>query len=690
MEVAVISDLLYRLRALFRRKSVEAEMDEELRAHFEHQVEKYVKSGVPLEEAERRGRLEFGGLDQVKEECRDARGVSFVEMTIQDMRYGLRMLRKNPGFAAVAVVTLALGIGANTAIFSVVNAVMLRMLPVQDPEGLVQVAFEGRHGAQSFVGESFSYPLFKDLRQDNRVFADMSAFDFWDSFEAYPADPSSRAYGKQMKGQLVSANFFSVLGVTAVLGRTFAPDEDGAAGGHPVVVISYALWSRDFAQDPGVLGKMLVAEGAPLTIIGVAPQRFSGASPGRSYDLWVPITMQPQVMPGGSPSLTGRDTNWLSLIARLKPGVSVEQARAGLDVLYQQIQGQHDLSSWSDQDRRDFFTHRIVLLAAARGTDYLRKELKQPLLLLMGMVGLVLLIACANVANLLLARASTRHREITVRLALGAGGRRLVRQLLTESALLALSGGALGVLFAYWGSPVLVALMSRRGALQITLDAHPDLPVLTFTVLMAVVTGLAVGLAPALYAARTNQSPSFQAGARNLTGSRTVRSLGRALVIAQVALSLVLVVGAGLLTRTLHNLETLDPGFTRQNVLLFKLDPTRAGYKAERLVELYQQLLERIRQVPGVRSASYSFLTPICGGGWDSYAFVEGYTPGPGENMDVYMNAVGPGFFETLGTPLLMGRSFGLEDGANSTWVAVINQTMAHRFFPDRSAIGRH
>jgi len=684
----MVSNLLYRLRALFRRSPMEAELDEELRAHFEYQVRKYVRSGLSPEEARRRARLEFGGLDQVKEECRDARGVSLIETMIQDLRYGLRFLGKSPGFTAVAVVTLALGIGANTAVFSVVNAVMLRMLPVQEPDRLVQIGFQGKHGGESFVGESFSYPLFKELRQHNRVFTDMSAFDYWDSFDGHLANSDSAAVGGAIKGQVVSANFFSLVGVNAAIGRTFAPDEENGAGAHPVAVISYALWTRLFARDPLVLGKKVTVEGTPFTIIGVAPAHFSGVNPGRPYDFWVPVAMQPQLIPGGS--LTDIDTNWLSLMARLKPGVSVEQARASLDVPYQQIQRQHDVSKWSDQDRQDFFTHHIVLLPAARGANYLRKEFSRPLFLLMGMVALVLLIACANVANLLLARASVRQREIAVRLALGAGRQRLMRQLLTESILLAIIGGALGVLLAYWGSPVLVTLMAH-GHSQVTLDVHPDFSVLGFTALVALVTGVAFGLAPALRATRMTGNQSVQAGSRNLTASRWGRGLGRGLVIGQVALSLVIIISAGLLIRTLHNLETLDPGFRPHSVLLFRLDTTKAGYKDDRAAQIHQEVLERIQQVPGVRSESFSFLTPISGGGWDNYArFVEGYTPYPGEDMDVYINAVGPRFFETLCTPVLLGRDFGSQDRSGSTPVALINQTMARRFFGKRNPVGKH
>jgi predicted permease len=647
-------------------------------------LEKYIQSGLTREEATRRARFEFGGLDQVKESCREARGVTFVETLVQDVRYGMRGFNRNRGFTVVAVLTLALGVGANSAVFSVINAVMLRALPVRDPQQLLQVAFQGKHDATAFVGESFSYPLFSEVRKDNPAFSDLSAFDAWDSFEAQSADNGVSPAGAPMKGQLVSVNFFSMLGVDAVVGRTFSADEDSGDGAHPVAVISYAAWVQDFAQDPHVVGKKLLVKGTPLTVIGVAQRHFSGVNPGKSFGVWIPLTMASQVLSGKHTSLTDADTNWVSLIGRLNPGYSAIQASEKLDALYQQMQRQRDISRWSPQEQRDFFTHHIVLLPAANGADYLRKEFSRPLWILMGMVGLVLLIACANVTNLLLARASTREREVAVRIALGARSWRLLRQLLTESVLLAFTAATLGMLFAYWGSRILVALMS------ITLDVHPDLRVLAFTSLLALMSGIAAGIAPAIAAARPNQSPALRAGSPKAMDSNSGGYLGRALTVMQVALSLVVVSAALLLAQTLRNLEALDPGFSRQNVLLFKLDAARTGYKGERLTQLYQQVADRISSAPGVKSASYSLLTPISGGGWDNRTYIEGYTPTPDENIDVYMNAAGPRFFETLGTPLLVGRSFGAQDQANSTTVAVINQTMARRYFADRSPIGHH
>jgi predicted permease len=680
----MLSDLFIRLRSLFRRHLVEGELDDELRFHLEHQVEKLMQSGLSREEAARRARLEFGGLDQVKQTCREARGVNLVETLIQDVRYAVRGFNRNRGFTLVAVLTLALGVGANSAVFSVINAVMLRALPVWEPQQLMQVAFRGKHDATLFVGESFSYPLFSEFRRNRQSFSDLAAFDSWDSFEAQPADTGSGAGGAPIKGQLVSANFFSMLGVNAAVGRTFAPEEEIGDGAHPVAVISYAVWKHDFARDPQVVGRKLLVRGTPLTVIGVAPLHFSGVNPGKNFGVWIPLTMEAQVLSGNRYSLTDAGSNWLSVMGRLESDVSATQAAERLDALYQQVQRERDISRWSPQEQRDFFAHHIVLLPAASGADYLRKEFSRPLWILMGMVGLVLLIACANVANLLLARANTRAREMAVRIALGAQGRRLLRQLLTESVLLAFTAAALGILFADWGSRILVALMS------ITLDVHPDLRVLGFTSLLAFLTGIGAGIAPAIAAARRKQGPGLRAGSPNAIDSRGGSRLGRALTVLQVALSLVVVVAAVLLARTVRNLETLDPGFNRQNVLLFKLDSARAGYRDQQATHLYRQLADRLASAPGLTSASYSLLTPISGGGWDNRTYIQGYTPTPNENIDVYLNAIGPRFFETLRTPLLMGRDFGVQDQANSTPVAVINQTMVRRYFAGCTPIGQH
>jgi len=675
-----------RLTRFFRRRYWDEERKRELEAYLEAETDENMARGMSPEEARHAAHRKLGNTTLIREEIYHMNTLGWLETIWQDLRLALRTLRKNPSFTAVAVLTLALGIGANTAIFSVINAVMLRMLPVRDPEGLAQIAYQGRHNNQAFVSETFSYPMFKELRERNQVFTGMAVAREWPFAESGPEPP-------RWTGQLVSANFFSVLGVNAVVGRIFAVDED--KGVHPVVVISYALWTSRFGRDPAAVGRKMTLGDVPFTIIGVAPAHFSGLDPGRAYDLWAPISMLPQVNDGCECGLLDdphRDL-W-NVVARLRPGISLERARANLDVLIRQghdgaFSGfREDTSNFSVTQRQELLAQRILVLPAARGRDYLRKEFSRPLVLLMGVVALVLLIACANVANLLLARASVRQREFAVRSALGAGRPRLVRQLLTESIVLASMGGALGVLFAFWGSPALVALMGRgRGPLA--LDVHPDLAVLGFTLLVALTTGVGFGLAPALRVIRTGPGLSLQSYSRNLTCSFEGNRLGQALVVAQVALSLILVIGAGLMVRTLRNLETFDAGFIRQGVLLFGVDPSKVGYKGERREQFYLELQQGISQMPGVRSVSFSYRTPLGGHLDDVPISIEGYSPQSREEMHAYLDFVGPRFFETLGIPLLMGRDFGPQDRSTSPQVVIINQAFANQFFAGRNPIGR-
>jgi predicted permease len=661
-----------------------ADLERELRSDLELEEQEQRENCQSAEEASYAARRAFGNAVLIREQTHEAWGWAPFERLWQDVRYTFRGFVRNPGFVAVIVATLALGIGANTGVFSVINAIMLRSLPVREPSQLVQIAFQGKRDATSFVGESFSYPLFKELRQENQSFSELAAFDSWDSFKAEPAAESLAPAGEPLKGQFVSANFFSMLGLNPVIGRTFAADEERGDGGNPVAVISYAAWEQDFQKDPQVLGTKLLVRGTPLTIIGVGPRHFSGVNPGKTFGLWVPLTMAPQLLSASQLSLTDASSNWLSLMGRVKQGLSQGQAKEKLDAAYQQLQRSQDISRLSPQEQRDFYSRRIVLLPGARGADYARKEFGQPLWLLMGMVGLVLVIACANVTNLQLMRASTRDREVAIRMAMGAGSCRLFRQLLTESTLLALMAAGLGLIFAYWSSRILVALMS------IKIDIHPDLRVLLFTAMLAVLTGLVAGIAPAVGVFRRNQNPSVRGGASNAINSGSGTRIGRVLMVFQFALSLVVVFAGVLLTQTLRNLETLDPGFNRSHVLLFRLDSERTGRGDPKLVELYQELAEQLDSTPGVQSASYSRLTPISGRGWDSRTYVEGYSPNPDESVHVFLNAVGLRFFETLGTPLLMGRTFGPQDQAQSASVAVINQTMARHYFAGRNPIGKH
>jgi len=696
----MLSDLLYRLRALFRRKSMETELDEELRAHLEHQVEKYVQSGLPVEEAKRRARLEFGGLDQVKEECREARGVRFIETLIQDLRYSLRTLAKNPAFTAVTVLTLALGIGVNTAIFSLINAVMFKSLPVKQPErlALFQWASESWALIPSLRGSwdtdksgrtvctSFTPAAFEEVRAKNQVLSGIFAF-----FDAHRLNLVVGGQAGLAVADLVSGDYFSTLGVIPILGRALTPADDrpeapGAA------VISYGYWMRRFGGDASVVSKSVTLNGIPFTIVGVTPPEFFGIQPGRSVDLWAPVQSEKQVLP---------DDNWnrtywyLLIMGRLKPGLSQSQALANLQVIFRQ-----SVTAGIKSLPKEAEIPHLELAPGSKGLDSLRSEFSQPLLVLMTAVGLVLLIACANVANLLLERANSRRREIAVRLALGAGRGRLIRQLLTESAALSIAGGATGLLLAYWAGNLLVVMMSSGGS-PIALHVRPDVYVLAFTASICALTSLLVGLAPALLGTRLDLTPALKAGPaaasaapRRFAGLRF--GLAKGLVVAQVAISLVLLVGAGLFVRTLSNLENENIGFDRRNLLLFSIDPTQQGYKGARLTQFYEELQRRLKAIPGVRSVSLS-ANPLLEGGVSIWGLMlDGYTPPPrpdrnpsDNSIDVHVNEVGPDFFATMGIPVLLGRAIQPQDTATRPMVGVVNEAFARKYLEGQDPVGR-
>jgi predicted permease len=606
---------------------------------------------------------------------------------IQDLKYGLRMLARNPGFSAVAVLSLALGIGANTAIFSLLNAVLLRELPVENPGQLVLLGTGRSGGSTDDFGSTdlYSYPFYREMRQKNQVFSDVSAM-LSLLFTKMHGGVGGSPNLEPMDVQLVSGAYFSMLGVKPILGRVFTEAEDEPAGGHPVATVSYSWWNRRFGRDPSILGKTVTLGSTVYTIIGVAPPEFFGTTVGQSPDLWVPLSMEKQVSPGWN----GLDNKWfqsLYILGRLKPGVSVERAQANVNLLARQSWQEYAGPVLSKEQQQVLERANIRLTPAARGLSRLRFEFSLPLQILMVVVGLVLLIACANIANLLLARATTRQREIAVRMAMGAGRVRLIRQMLTESLLLAFSGGALGVLFASWASGALLAMVSA-GPEPLPLHVAPDARVLAFTLLVSLATALLFGTAPALRATRLDLTPGLKEG-RGAVSVASRSPLANALIVSQVALSLVLLIGAGLFLRTLAKLASVDTGFNKENVLLFGIDPPAVGYKEDsRLVNLYQQIEQRVSAEPGVRADSISFFT-FNEGEWDDPVLVEGRSPGPGINNEVLHNVVGPGYFSTMAIPLLVGRVFGPQDTAASPKVAVINETMARQFFPGGSPIGR-
>ena len=629
---------------------------------------------------------------------------------IQDLRYGVRMLRTHKAFSFVAVLSLTLGIGANTAIFSLINAVLLKRLPVKDPQQLVVFTTVGPQATDN----SYSYRQIERFIHNSHSFTGIIAASSADRRRM--TEPGAGGEVEAVQAMRVSGNFFSVLGVSAIAGRTLTEDDDQASSPQPVAVISYQFWQRRFGLDPGVVGKKITLDDFPFTIVGVAPPGFFGFEVGFSPDLWWPLQMTPQVMPGNN--ILKRGSEWLRVMARLKPGAQLEQARAGMDAVFKQYINEispQSAANFTPTQRRNYFERGIRLDSGARGLlrGYLRRTVTQPLFMLMIVVGLVLLIACANVANLLLARAASRRKEMAVRLSLGAGRFRLIRQLLTESMLLAALSGTLGLLFARWGATLLLAYLPQQGF--VTLDPALDTQVLGFTLAVTLLTGVLFGLAPALRATRLDLTSSL----KNVAGGSAGRSrlaLHKTLVVVQVALSLFLLVGAGLFVRSLQNLKNLDAGFDRENVMLFGLD-TGSGYTPARRVNLQKQLLERLESLPGVRSASLSHVGLLSGSRSTDDIVVEGYAQRPDEDLKCYQLWVGPKFFATMGIPLLQGRDFGPQEmqplpelpgdqpaagqpsqpqlsappsaPPRTPLVAIINQTMARYFFGEQSPLGR-
>jgi predicted permease len=626
-----------------------------------------------------------------------------METILQDLRYGARMLLRSKGFTAVAVLSLALGIGANTALFSLIDGVLLKMLPVKRPHDLVlfnwlsgprglSYGIDGITSRDPATGiatsTSFSYLTFERFRDQHDALSDVFAFAPIEQLNVN-VDGQAEIAG----GQLVTGGYYAGLGVEAILGRSIT-DLDDQANASPVAVITHRYWQRRFGLDPAAVGKTVNVNNVPFTIIGVTPPEFFGAlQVGQSPDVTIPMAMEPQVRQG-SRSLRQPWFWWVRIMGRLKPEVTAEQARASLEVSFQQsalegwnavqarLQAQGQAASQTPRD-----TPQLRVAPGGQGLTEARRAYSQPLMILMAVVGLVLLISCVNVANLLLARAASRQKEIAVRLAVGASRWRLVRQFLTESVLLASLGGALGLLLAFWGKDLLLALRPWGGE-ALVLDLKLDLRVLGFTTAVCLITGIMFGLAPALKATRVDLTPALKDTSRSLTGG-SHSLLTRSLIIAQVAMSLLLLIGAGLFAGTLRNLQVVDLGFNRENLLLFRVDPMLSGYNRAQITNLYQQIIERIEAVPGVRSATLSRHPLLSGSARNGPVFVQGQPPRPDEENIVYTNPVEASFFETMEMPILFGRSLSPRDDERAPKVAVINQTMARRYFGDENPVGR-
>ena len=669
-----MTELWRRLRFLLGRRRAEDDLAEEMRLHLELRAAERAAQGAEQREAELAARRKFGNVTSLREAGSATWGWSWLDSLTQDVRYGVRSLLAYPGFTLTAVLSLMLGIGANTAIFTIVNAVMLRSLPVEDPRQLVQVR-SGKDGG-------FTNPIWEQIRDHQKAFSGTFAFSN-NRFDLTEGGESRFA-----QGMWVSGDFFRVLGVPPLLGRVLSNEDDRRGGGKsgPTAVISYAFWKGHFASDPDIVGKTIKLDRHSFEIVGVTPPWFTGLEVDQGYDVAIPIGCEP-ILHTDRSALDERSWWWLRIMGRLAPGTTIDQAGAAMNALAPEVNKATLPTKWDPRDQKEYLQRTFNLRQKDTGFSDVGGRYREALLTLMAVVGLVLLIACANIANLLLARAAAREREMSIRLAIGAGRGRLIRQLLTESLLLSAAGALGGLLFARWGSSLLVRLLATARN-PVAVDLTPDGMVLAFTMGVAVLTGLLFGLAPAFRATGVSPNQVLKEHSRGAIASASRFRLGRMLVAGQVALSLVLLVGAGLFLSTMRNLLTVETGFDSHAVLIVRADTSAQVPKPQRLA-IYQQILERLQTLPGVTSAASSMMTPISDWFWNDYTYPEGFQAKSREDTLTYFNRVSPGYFRTLRTPLLAGRDFTAQDTLGAAKVIIINETAARHFFGAASPLGK-
>jgi predicted permease len=616
--------------------------------------------------------------------------------SLSDVRLALRGLRRSPLFASVAILSLALGIGANTAIFTLIDQILLRRLPVSHPEQLVMLYQTGPHNGSNMGSRMHSYPIYQDYQQKAAPLSEVTCRRLFDASVAIGNTT------ERVDAEMVSGNYFTMLGVGPALGRVFnSKEDDQVFRGHPVAVISYGYWEKRFAKDPDVIGRKIRVNDYPMTIVGVSTAGFAGLDPSRSPQIRVPILMLPDMMPEWSwVHMDDRRVRWVQVFGRLKPGYTIQSAGAPLQVLFTQIRGYEATlpaaKDWSQYSREQFLKGRLLVTAADLGYSPLRNDFSTALVVLMCMVGLVLLIACANVANLLIARAFARQKEIAVRLSLGASRGRLVRQLLVESLVLSSAGGALGLFVAFLLTRSLLSFVPS-GDQPLLITPHPDARILAFTAALTLATAVAFGLLPALRASRPDPWTTLKDTMGSIAGTGGSLFLRKGLVTVQVALSFLLLFGAGLFVRSLQNLKTTDTGVQLDNLVSFQISPALSGYDDRRGHVFYRSLLERLRAMPGITSVGQATVPLLSGDEWDSSMSVEGHTAKDGEDIQAFMNALSPGYFQAMQIPLLEGREFRDSDQQaipdnDPNWhgVAIVNRRFAEHFFPGQSAVGRH
>jgi predicted permease len=680
-------ELFRRIRMLVHRDQFQSELEEEMRLHLDLREQEHCEAGLSRPAAHQAAYRRFGNPTAIKEKSHMTWGWDWLEDFFEDIHYGFRSMLRSPALTAVALLSLALGIGANTAIFSFLDALMLRSLPVRDPSQLVLLGEGDDSGVTDDYGSTtlYSYPFYRLLQQKNAVFSDVAAIFSTENRVHGTIDGLDEV--EEMRVDLVSGTYFPTLGVQPALGRALTDEDDNTEGDHPVVVVSYAWWKRVLAGDPGVLNRKIKLGTTIFNIVGVAPPEFFGTKVGEAPDIWIPLSMMKSVPPG----FNGYKDDFyqsMLLIGRLKPGVSREQAISNVNVLYQQITRAFPDANLIPRNIAKLNRAHVVLTPMATGLSSLRHRFSDPLKILMGVTTLVLLIACANIANLLLARSTTRAREFAVRQALGAGRMRLVRQLLTESLLLAVVGGVLGVGLAAFADRLLLRMISG-GADMIPLDVSINLRLLLFNLAVTVATALLFGIVPALRGTRVELTDALKDGHGPSSG--TSRSpIGKVLIIAQVAISLVLTVGAILFIRSLVNLTNVDTGFNREGVLRLEVDSNVTGLKSDdpRMLAMFQQIEERVSALPGVKAASFASFV-FGQGSWNTFIFVPGTEAN--ENINVKHNVIGNDYFAALQIPLLAGRMFGSQDTSTSHRVAIISERMAKDLFPPGvNPIGHH
>ena len=617
---------------------------------------------------------------------------------VRDLNYALRTLRRTPGFTAIAVLTLGLGIGANTAIFTLLDQVLLRLLPVKDPHELVLLTMRGKHYGSNWGMNAISYPMYKDFQAHNEVFSGMFA-----RFPLYSSVTIGNA-SERVKAELVSGTYFDVLGVGTAIGRPFTPDDDKTPHGHTVVMLSYNYWKRRFGGRADVIGSTMLVSSQRMTIIGVTQAGFDGVELGDPPAIFVPLMMEVELMPLNKDMLTNRRNRWVNTFGRLKPGITLAQAKASLQpFMHSMLENEvreEAFRNASPYDREQFLKCWMDVLPGGQGRQSVQRELATPLWVLMATTVMVLLIACANIANLLLARATRRQKEMAIRLAIGASRGRIISQLLIEMLALSVMGGALGLLFAFGADKALMSLYLPADSARLNISTSPDFRVLVFTFAVSALTALAFGLVPALQTTKPNVGKVLKDEASAVVGSGN-RGLRKSLVVVQVALSLLLLIGAGLFLRSLENLSKLGPGFTAERLIGFNIDPMLNGYSIERTKLMFREITDNLGALPGVQSVGLASMRILENNEWDSSMSVEGYNPDkPDDRAQPYMNQVSPNYFATLGVPIVAGRDFTMADNHEVKHgpdaddfvptVVMINETFAKKYFAGRNPLGRH